>query len=493
MLRFLELDGWRVRILDSSPAKNYEVIGDASRAFSGKRRSTRRALKRRFPGILVRSTRAEAVAFQSVILGLGDRWPFDYEDTARLVEDFFTTKGSPPSSDGAMLFGTAVDGTVVSNRAGFTESQFGRGSMAAPEAITNLLPADVRDVEGGSTAGFAAVVGGVISLETVNVLQGAQSLKVVSAASGDGAETNTIAASGDTDYVAVVYVKPTTDSTVDLVCADLVDSVGVIGSVCADGFDAQGQWVKLILTGKTAIGATTIKIVLTTVNATTFYADAFMIAVGDADQAVWSDGVRAASDPSYSASFLSGARELTINFWARGDTGSPAGTHTALDILDTGSVLENSLCLLRPNLGSRWRFTSTKDGVGDFAQSEAGQFDGDWHMVTGVYRQSPKAGENNKDLYVDGVLAGSSSTGALPDIADLDRIDPGHAGGVNRFFPGHEGLLDQLSIVPFAAVSDQILGWFNFGEALGELPSIKASGDCIESSTPIIAEGDIGW
>lgn len=501
-LKFLEIDGWRIPVLDESPSKNYEIIGDSSRAFSGRRRSTRRAIKRRFPGTLVRKDRSTAVAFQLAILGFGDQWPFDYDDEAdgdtRLTEDHFTSKGSglASSTDGALLFGIGADKALVEDITGVQEAQFGSGASAAGvDAATNLLPADVRDVEGGSTAGFSAVAGGAIALNTDNVLQGLQSLRVATSALGDGAGTDFIAASAATEYVGVVYVKPAFDNEANVITVSLEDDDGgTLVEVEPDQSPQNGKWVKIVLVGTTGAAATQIKIrAVGDAAALVFYLDAFMIAVGDADAAVWVDGARAAQPlPVYSATFINDAVDLTINFWAKGTVAAPPATRTGLTIAEdpaasslTGVILE------RISGATRWRFRTFLDGVQDNLLGSNGAFDAAWHMFTFVIRKKLLTGEVNKAIYQDGVLDTSIVTSdSLPDFSRMAELEIGHFNSTTPFFEDHEGVMDDLRVVPYAAPAAQIAGWFSSGEALGRLPRIKATGDFIESDVPILVEGE---
>ena len=493
--KFLVINGWRARVLDDGASKSFEKIGDRGRAFTGRMRSTRRALKRRFRGTLIRSTRSFAEAFQAAVLGLGERWPFDFEDTARLKEDFFSTKGlgAKPSSDALLAFGVAADGAAVFNREGETESQFGSGSLASTLAIANILPDDVRDVEGGTTAGFTAIGTGAISLDTANKLQGTQSLKAVSMSALDGFDTDFVLASPLTTYTLVVYIKPVTDPTVDIISISLFDDdIGFLAGGNISTFDSTGKWVKVEITGTTGDSATQIKLRVQIATAgRTFFCDAFQIAAGDIDTAIWVDGSSVVSDLIYPIGFLDGAADVTANFWVRADAVSPAGQ--SIILLMSPSFLDTrGFCIDRAPGANQIRFFTTDPDTGvTTGISVFSVFDGAWHMVTAVTRSKPVAGESKMDLYVDGLSVATASPVGLPVIDSSFDIRVGHKNANDLWWPEHRGLLDDVSIYPYAAHPDQIAGWFALGEALGDLPEFKASGDFV-GDTQVIVEGHVG-
>lgn len=493
---FLELNGWQIPVSDDGASKNFEIIGDRTRAFSGRMRSTRRAIKRRFAGALKRKDRSFAEAFQSVILGLGELWPFNYEDAANLTEDFFSTKGLGvvAGTNAAITFGIAADGAIVKNREGFTESKFGSGSMTTPFSVDNILPADVRDVEGAGTAGFSAVGTAALALDTTNVLQGTQSLKVTLNANGDGFETDPVPASAALNYNAVVYVKPTFDPETEVIAFTLEDDdTGIIGVADSDGFDSttDGDWVKLVLTGTTGAAATEIKIKAVAPSAAlVFYVDALQIDQGNADHAIWADGIRSGGEVSYSPSFLTG-EDITINAWARADAPVTGGDRVIV-LLSKIPGPTGQICLERLSGGTLVRFrTEDEFGVADGIQSASSLWDGDWKMITAVIRNNPGTGEFAKELYVGGVRVDQSSPAGLPDISLLTNLDIGHADSSQQWFREQRGLLDDVAIYPYAAHADQIAGWLSLGEALGALPRIKASGDFV-GDTQVIVEGELG-
>lgn len=488
-LKFLELDGWRVPVLDEGANKGFVEVGSRGRAFSGKYRSSRRALKRRFTGALRRSTRSFAEAFQSLILGLGERWPFDHEDTANLVDDPFSTKGLGVISGAArFVFGVGADGARVFNREGETESQFGDGAIASTLAINNLLSADVRDVEGIDTTGFSVVAGGVLSLDTVNFLQGAQSLKVVSATVGDGVAVS-VGDTGPTAFVGVVYIKPTTNPENDIITIDLLDDiVGVIDTVDIDQFDATGKWVKAIVFGTTDASATK-AILQITGDPTTFFCDAFMLAQGGLNHSVWVDGNFAPSALRYSPTFLT-TEDVTVSVWIRVDA-TVQGVDRKIVFISKDVTGTSGICLERLVGSTRIRFlTEDEDGNSEFIQTASAVLDGAWHHVVAVMRANPETGDNKKTLYFDGVSVGTSNPAGLPDVSKFTEINIGNKNGAELFYSGHRGLIDNVSILPYAAHSDQVAGWFALGEAQGDLPRIKASGDFV-GDTQVIVEGEL--
>lgn len=85
---FLLLNGYPLRVRDVT--KEPIEIGERDRAFSGKYRSSRRALKRRWRMKTVPMIRTHAEAVKGLLLGLGHYWSFD--------DDLYSSKGLGPNA-----------------------------------------------------------------------------------------------------------------------------------------------------------------------------------------------------------------------------------------------------------------------------------------------------------------------------------------------------------------------------------------------------------
>jgi hypothetical protein len=481
---FLALNGWTIPVADGEASVRPEDIGERERSYSGELLTNVRTRKRSWPLQTPPVNEMTAKAIEGVIEGLGHVWPFDWQDAALLIQDLFSSKGGASvASVASTRFGKGVDGADVVDLNGVDESKFGEGSLTLDLASTNILPADVRDVEGGSTAGFTAVAGGSIALETTNVLQGSQSLEITTAAAADGAETDLVSAAAATTYIASVYVKTAAARAVTL---KLFDDIGQIGTV--NYTTAAGKWNLLTVSGTTGGGATDIKMqVLDNAAAgTTIYCDAFQIETGSV-ASTWVDGSRAASDLRYNAGLITSFTDLTYNAWVRMTTANPASTTTLIrldKVAGTGSFLE-----IRRDSGANnidYQTRGPTDIVADTITYAASPWDDAWHMVTATMRTNPETGEVKKELYFDGVSVATFSPAQVPLMSEIDEFKIGDP-GVSSL---DGALVDDMMLVPFAAPAALVTAWFNAGQAMSLLPRVEMTGDIIPESSTIV-EGEV--
>jgi hypothetical protein len=493
-MSFLRLNGLEIPVADGTLSKEANEVGDRGRAFNGQMRSTRRALKDSWVGMTIRVAKSLAIVLRAVILGLGDVWPFDFEDTARLTADTFTGKGAGLSSGVApLMFGIGADGArVVEFNGGVNESQFGSGSLVNSEVgYTNLLAANQRDVE-TDTTGFAAVGGGAsIARVLTDKLQGAASLEVTAGAINEGMETTTISASAATAYLTQVYVKPSDTTSLTLF---LIDDIGEIDSEPITVTAGMvGKWIKVWLSGTSAGGASNIKLQVLAAAATTFHVDALAIAQTTRTTSIsFPDSFIDKGDPVYPIGEIANTDDITASLWVRADSTAVSIERQILLMCDdfTRRCFDINRHPTSPTTNAiRW-ITQDEDDVTD-TLSHTGLWDGQWHHVVAIMRAKPAAGESKKELYVDGVLRDSSSPAKLPDPAIFADIRVGHQNSTQFWHQEHEGLIDELALFPYAAVAAQVTGWFNLGEALGVLPQLKADGDFIEKAQ-LIVEGELG-
>ena len=95
---FLRVNGLAIPVLNLSPKTSFEDIGSRERSFSGGLLTDRRARKRTWTCKTAPITELVAKAIEGAVVGLGDVFPFDYSDAARLTQDFFSAKGTGPGS-----------------------------------------------------------------------------------------------------------------------------------------------------------------------------------------------------------------------------------------------------------------------------------------------------------------------------------------------------------------------------------------------------------
>ena len=115
--------------------------------------------------------------------------------------------------------------------------------------------------------------------------------------------------------------------------------------------------------------------------------------------------------------------------------------------------------------------------------SLADPFDGNFKMLTFVLRRNPESGESNQYMYVNGSLSSSATTAHIPNPDNFTKVIIGSSGEDDHDYSG--GIANRLvdfQILPYAAPSGMISGWYNFGQNSGLLPNLKMTGDVTHDS-----------
>ena len=186
-------------------------------------------------------------------------------------------------------------------------------------------------------------------------------------------------------------------------------------------------------------------------------------------------------------------QDLTYNVWTNASATNPVTyTDYLITFYDT-SWYKNSFRVYRPTDGSLNFKLSASDSTGSTNKqshlSLADPFDGNWKMLTFVMRRNAESGEYNQYMYVNGVLQAYATTSYVPDPANWTNLKLGH-------FPGSSGTtwqedIDDLQLLPYAAPTDMVLGWYNFGQEMGALPNLKMTGD-ITKENLVTVRGQVG-
>ena len=473
-MSFLRVNGWAIPLADGSPGEEHVLGGDFARAYSGNPISDERFDKRVWSGRTPPVTEMVAQAIKGAVRGLGHVWSYD--------SDLYSSKGlTPGATVGSRRIATAADGSAVVNFENFDESKFGAYSLTVEPAATNILAANKRNgTEDGTTTGFAAVAGGLITSQTTQKVQGTRSLRVVTGASADGAETTTETAAATTAYAGSAYVWSPVARQVVL---ELIDSVGSVASYTGGLF--AGRWTRLVVTGTTAGGATTIKLRFkdNAGGGSTFYLDQLQIEAGTI-ATTWADPTRIAGDLAYSSSIVTGAVDLTVNFWARLPAANVAVDRTFLRI-GPASGTANVLRIFRAADENDIHILTGSDDV-LYATTP---WNGAWHMVTCVVRQNAETGENQRTIYFDGTSVTTASGSAI-DLSLATLLQVGHALGADRLGATTDSLMDDFMIVPYAAPAAQIAAWYAMAKAMPALSRVYVDGDAMpDDALTVLAEG----
>jgi len=116
-------------------------------------------------------------------------------------------------------------------------------------------------------------------------------------------------------------------------------------------------------------------------------------------------------------------------------------------------------------------------------------FDGSFKMVTAVVRRNAESGEYNQYLYINGVLQAYATTSYIPDPSSWTDVKLGvYPLNSSSIWPDR---IDDVQLLPYAAPTDMVLGWYNFGQEMGALPNLKMTGDITKESL-VTVRGQVG-
>ena len=201
----------------------------------------------------------------------------------------------------------------------------------------------------------------------------------------------------------------------------------------------------------------------------------------------------------YTAGMFSGWLDMTINFWTNRASGAASSNLEAAFIgheYHASNVVGTSYILVGSGANNfKWTTSITGTTTEHTMDLTSNTFDGNLHMWTFVLRKNLGAGEYNKQAYLDGVSIGSATTVNLPTPENwynfsIGSSDDSGSGDDYRYFNGR---LDNFLVVPYAATSDVISGWYSWGDTNNfsptDLPNLWLSGDCIpETKVKVIGK-----
>ena len=477
---FWRVNGWAIPIIEGSAREEHQIGGEFARTFSGSRFSDEHYDKRMWRGRTPPLTEMEAKAVQGAVRGLGHVWNFNYTDLSAGTENLDSSKGIVTTSTPKQLrWGKGTDGSTLYNKFGNPESISGNGSLAVEPATTNILSANQRDVETG-TSGFTALGGASLGTDTTNYVQGVQSLRVTNSASGDGVETDDAAASASTQYAFSAYVR--CDSAITIRIQGWGDVNGNLGF--DDVSITAGQWWRIWTIKSSGPGENNVRIRLTNqTDGSDFSVDALQIEQ-QAHATTWADPSRVAFDNDSNPKVF-GDRDWTVNLWYKAHSVSTS-QNRLFYAWNADFTIYTLILRFADDLQFWWR--NGDDGPITLTLTNPGWAD-DWHMLTMVSRRNPETGENALEVYRNGVSALTNATAAaIPKGSDMTVLQLGHGIDVLPIGPG---LLDDFMVVPYAAPAAQILGWYNLTAGIPALSKFYFDGDIHQDNTEtILCEGD---
>jgi hypothetical protein len=462
-MSFLRINGWSIPVDDFK--RKPVAIGPRERAFDGTPHDGMRALKGSWQGSTTRQLSSIARAIEGAVLGLGEAFPFQ--------TDLYSGSGVPATT-GVTEFrpGYGADGARLLNGWQKPEAHFGTVSLAIEPATVNLLAANSRNAENAPT-GYASLAHGVLSADVANKVQGSKSVKVVCGFADDGITTSPATAiTAATKYTASVYVKASPGDRISLrMVQDVAPNFFAAQQVLH--VDGSNEWIRLECTGTTAIGASTVYLMVTTDDgAATFYCDAFQLEA-QSYATTWVDGTRAAvGNLAYPASILTPSYDATFAAWVRQRSAADGALCYLLRAFQSAGI--NEIALARAAATEKlYAFLASATGATYALTYDSLPWNDDWHHVALTFESRGDAGVPRLAIYVDGVAVKTGTPTATPNLRSLASLWVGCNATANY----NRGLLTDVVLAPYAMCAGQIAGLYGLGKACSPLRRVYVDGD----------------
>tara|TARA_R100000353_G_scaffold175831_1_gene147328 strand:- start:426 stop:1430 length:1005 start_codon:yes stop_codon:yes gene_type:complete len=171
-------------------------------------------------------------------------------------------------------------------------------------------------------------------------------------------------------------------------------------------------------------------------------------------------------------------QDLTINLWTNPSATDPGSLQYIFNFSDGAATYKNSARAYRTTDGKLNFKVSASDassGTNNTSHLQiADPFDGNFKMLTFVVRRNAESGEYNQYMYVNAVLQAFATTAHTPTPSAWNEwvIASGGSNGEDW-----NNKMDDFQILPYAATSSLITGWYNFGQNVGQHPILKMDGD----------------
>ena len=180
---------------------------------------------------------------------------------------------------------------------------------------------------------------------------------------------------------------------------------------------------------------------------------------------------------------LKANQDITVNLWTNASTTDPTTDEDFFFNFYDTNYYKNSFRAFRHTDGALKFEISATDSSGWANNlntiSLADPFDGNFKMLTFVLRRNPESGESNQYLYVNSSLSSSATTAHIPNPANFTKVIIGSSGEGDH---DYNNKMDDFQILPYAATSALITGWYNFGQNVGLHPKLKMDGDVTRDS-----------
>lgn len=467
-MAFLALNGWALPIAQAE--EQVIELGTADRAFSGKLRRTRRAVKRQWAVTTAPLSYEDAAALEGTLLAFGEQW--------RGETDVFSSKGLTWLQDNGI--------TTVVGEGRYGNAWWPRGTLINLFASNIQTGTDTSSNTTGfaiasATSGYGATGGnGTITSSTEQAWQGTRSLKAVfnSVLGTFDAVRVQASVSASTQYTFSCYVHGTGPGNgIDL--QGRVDfNAGGGGATIAPFHAPDNAWVRVTKTFTSSATATGVEIKLgeNTDSGGTAYFDGWQLEPGGSASA-WGTGF-AGVNLGYDVGkhFVNDVEGLAISAWAKspavggfvGQLGQSAGSGAVKLYYPSANVM---------------RMRVTSDAAIDTDVSVTWSTPTTYALWTAVLLAS---GTPNMLLYKDGVLIGSG-TATLPTLTTMDRFYLGNSSGSGQW----QGYLDEVMLYTAPPTANTLLGLAGLAVAPAIQPALLLQGDIVGGKTVTVQSSDV--
>lgn len=476
-MSFLTLDTEVVPVKAESVTAGTTYVGSIDRAFSGALRRDVRAIKRNWRMTTPPLTPYEYGKLRALIEhSYYDRWTFDTDLTSEKYA--IDAEGTPTYQ---ILSATAGDGTALTSGtvkvgSGCLQTYSTRTSATAE----NQFDAAVRDAEGTPASDYTAVDSAIISTDTTNYWQGTQSAKVVTSATVNSVKGGLYAAAtwGGTSgakALGSVWVKGTTGS-VDVYVKNQA-SAATSATVTVDLSD--GLWHRVLIEGVVALSVQPMRLYVVESVADsnmTFYCDGFSLVEDSLDTySQWMDPTWAGSSVSYdSANVVNGCADFMIAAWVKWQmTDDSTSEDYAICLEDDGGGYVRLSYDANTTSLKAYVYTGTVTAHATYTVALA-SIARTWNHVAVVVVDSPAAGENPVELYLNGVNVASGTNASWDGTSGITGAGSLRVG--NSAGGGQDTETDNL-VVARTAAGVSLIGYLAEQSAIAPHPYHTAAGD----------------
>ena len=492
-MAFLQIDGITIQVAEHSPKQVYEEIGGRSRAFSGAALSGVRAVRRGWDVVTTPMPETEAEALASILQASGVHFPLtaNANSSSGYIAPTPANVNHLPGFSPYDLLSSGWYARVSDVPFG---EYLGNKSLRLNYPTTNLLSAETASFNttiGSAYSTWGAVLSrdGNVSLDT-----GSGALKIAYKSSGNAFIDTVILPSTITtagSYVGSVYLRA--ESGTPTITVRISDGTHLSADVVVTLSSTRWTYICPPLVTTTAGLTAGIYIREPSINSgVTIYVDRAMIQAAAGAPTIWTAGGSSIAttgrlqlvDSTHNP-FAGWSGDWAVNVWFRPDKMPTSYRQFLLYGGATFSIGISAAGTVNLVIG-----IMDLPVAGVFAVNQA------WHMLTLAHSPVLADGGVITDLYVDGVLIGSTSTSSVISfpLSGLTTLDVGSTGGATvggytpdvTTFTGPIGPVTFLRCRPHASTVAKMYS-SGAGAMLGLWPKHRVTGDIISGRAAVDA------